>query len=210
MNKTLLHGVLAFLMFSSMAFAQEQVVTLPAPRTEGGKPLMECLKERKTQREFSSKPLPQQLMSDLLWSANGVNRTDGKRTAPTAMDMREIDVYVVKEDAVFFYDPEKNTLTRVLSTDIRQATGYQDFVLDAPVNLVFVVDESRMHMSASDKSRYAYADTGYISQNIYLFCASEGLATVVRGAFDQQQLAAAMKLKPNQKAVLCQTVGYPK
>jgi SagB-type dehydrogenase family enzyme len=186
-------------------------IELPKPKMEGGKPLMEALKERKTSREFSGEKLPLQVLSNMLWAANGINRPDGKRTAPTAMNKQEIDVYVAMADGLYLYDAKENKLIGVLAGDIREATGKQPFVKDAPVNLIFVADFAKMgNMSEDQKVFYSATDTGYISQNVYLFCASEGLATVVRGMVDKPALAATMKLKSDQKVILAQTVGYPK
>ena len=187
-------------------------IQLAAPQTEGGKSLMQALEQRKSAREFSSSELPAQVLSDLLWAACGINRPEtGGRTAPTAMNMQEIDIYVVMVQGSYLYDAKANTLVQVSSGDIRPLTGKQLFVKDAPVNLIFVADLSKMNaISDADKEFYAAADTGYISQNVYLFCASLGLATVVRGWVDKPALAKAMNLRPDQKIILAQTVGYPK
>ena len=187
-------------------------VKLPAPQMQGGKPLMQALKERKTDRAFSSKELPQQTLSDMLWAADGINRPDsGRRTAPSAKNMQEIDIYVAKADGVYLYDAKANMLTPVLPGDIRALTGKQAFVKDAPVNLVFVADFSKMgDLKEADANFYAATDTGFISENVYLFCSSSGLATVVRAMVDKPALAKAMKLRPDQQVILTQTVGYPK
>ncbi len=186
-------------------------IELPKPKMEGGKPLMEALKARKTSRDFSGEKLPMQVLSNMLWAANGINRPDGKRTAPTAMNKQEIDVYVAMADGLYLYDAKANTLIAVLAGDIREATGKQPFVKNAPVNLIFVADFAKMgDMPEDQKVFYSATDTGYISQNVYLFCASEGLATVVRGYVDKPALAATMKLRSEQKVILAQTVGYPK
>ena len=185
-------------------------IELPKPQMEGGKPLMAALKERKTSREFSGEKLPMQVLSNMLWAANGINRPDGKRTAPTAMNKQEIDVYVALEQGLFIYNAKANVLIGVLAEDVRAATGKQPFVKDAPVNLVFVADYAKMTGYDEEKDFYAATDTGYVSQNVYLFCASEGLATVARGYVDKPACAAAMKLRADQKVILAQTVGYPK
>jgi nitroreductase len=186
-------------------------IELPKPQTEGGKPLMQALKERKTSREFSSEKLPLQVLSNMLWAACGVNRGDGKRTAPTAMNKQEIDVYVALDDGLYLYDAVSNKLVGIVGRDIRETTGKQPFVKDAPVNLVYVADYAKMgNMPMAQKDFYAATDTGYVSQNVYLYCASEGLATVVRGMVDRDLLTAVMKLRSDQKIILAQTVGYPK
>jgi len=184
---------------------------LPPPYTSGGMPLLEALKLRHSTREFSSKPLSPQLLSDLLWAADGVNRPEsGKRTAPTAMDMREIQVYVALADGTYLYEPDAHALRKVSDKDIRRLTGTQDFVGQAPVNLVYVADLSRMEGSEENKRFYSATDTGFIAQNVYLFCSAAGLATVVRGSVERNPLATALKLGPHQQIILAQTVGYQK
>jgi SagB-type dehydrogenase family enzyme len=205
--------LVVMLTWSALALAQEpNSILLPKPQMDGGKPLMQALKDRKTSREFSSKKLPLQTLSNMLWAANGINRPDSKKhTAPTAMNCQEIDIYVAIADGLYLYDANSNVLKAVLAEDVRSATGRQPFVKDAPVNLIFVADYSKMsRASDEDKAFYSATDTGFISQNVYLYCASEGLATVVRGMVDKQALPKLMKLRDNQKIILAQTVGYPK
>jgi SagB-type dehydrogenase family enzyme len=211
---TVIRVILAAL-FIYTAFAAEQnlksTMLLP-PQTEGGMPLMQALKNRHTSRSFSSKELPKQVLSNLLWAAFGINRADsGKRTAPSALNWQEIDIYVASANGLHLYNAKDHSLELVLTEDTRAKTGGQSFVAGAPVNLIYVADYSRMgNASAEDKIFYSATDTGFISQNVYLFCASEGLATVVRGYVDRDTLHQAMKLRPEQKIILAQTVGYPK
>jgi SagB-type dehydrogenase family enzyme len=189
----------------------QSISTLPPPDTLGGIPLMKALKERKTSRSFSEKPIPRQVVSDLLWAAFGVNRPDGHRTAPSAMNWQEIDVYVSTAKGLYIYHPTTHSLELLSREDIRDKTGTQSFVKDAPVNLVYVADMSRVKRASSeDQSLWMGADCGCIVQNVYLFCASEGLACVVRGSIDKSALAMAMNLRSDQKIILSQTVGYPK
>jgi SagB-type dehydrogenase family enzyme len=198
-------------MDSNEPAAELKEIKLVAPQTEGGMPLMQALKERRTQRAFSPEQLPEQVMSNLLWAACGVNRPDGKRTAPTAMNKQEIDVYVAMKEGLYLYDAGSHSLKPVLKKDLREATGKQSFVADAPVNLVFVADYSKMGGGPDEmKDFYAATDTGFVSQNAYLYCASEGLATVVRGYVDKEMLAKQMQLRSDQRVILAQTVGYPK
>jgi SagB-type dehydrogenase family enzyme len=186
-------------------------LTLPAPRTEGGKPLMQALKARQSSRVFREQRLPDQVLADLLWAAAGINRADsGKRTAPSARDWQEVQVYAITEDGAYLYDAKANTLRAVAAGDLRKLTGGQDFVAVAPLNLVYVADLTKMKDSKpDDQALYMGADSGFISQNVYLFCASEGLATVVRGSVERPVLAKALKLSEHQRIVLAQTVGYP-
>jgi len=184
---------------------------LPPPLKEGGMPLMQALAERHTSREFASDPLPLQTLSNLLWAAFGVNRPDGHRTAPSARNWQETDLYVFLPDGVYLYDAGANLLQPVLAGDHRAAAGKQEFVKDAPLSLVYVADLARMGDAApEDKALYSAADAGFIAQNVYLFCASEGLSVVVRGMVDREQIAKLLHLRSDQKVILAQTVGYPK
>ena len=196
----------------SFAFAEQQnFQQLPPPQTSGGKPLMQALRDRSTSREYKSTALPPQVLSNLLWAAFGINRPKtGGRTAPSAHDAQDIDIYVVTPERVFLHDARRNVLETVVVKDIRALTGRQDFVVKAPVNLVYVADFNKFPRdSEEDKVFYSAADAGFISQNVYLFCASEGLATMVRAYIDKPALARAMKLKPGQRIILAQSVGYP-
>jgi len=196
-----------------VAFAEEVLpMKLPPPQTEGGKPLMQALRERRSTREFSPEKLPVQTLSNLLWAAAGINRPgEGKRTAPSARNWQEIDVYVAMADGLFLYDPKAHALLPVAKTDLRAATGMQDYVGTAPVNLVYVADTSRLPaLSAEDTVMYTAADAAFMAENAYLFAASAGLAAVVRGAVDREALKKAMGLKAEQRVVLCQTMGMPK
>lgn len=179
---------------------------LPAPVTTGGKPLMEALKARQSGREFAAKKLPEQVLSNLLWAAWGVNRPDkGGRTAPSAMNRQEVDVYAITAEGAFLYDARKHALVPVAEGDLRGLAGTQGFVKDAPLNLVMVADTAK-----SGDMVYAGISAGAISQNVYLYCASEGLATVVRASVDKAALGKALKLREAQKIVVAQTVGYSK
>lgn len=213
MRFLLLSALIVSLLPCATAVAEEQLKTLqlPAPQTDGGRPLMQALKDRSTSRSFSARKLPPQVLSNLLWAAFGINRPDtGKRTAPSAMNWQEIDVYVALADGLFRYEAKGHRLDPVIAKDIRALTGRQPFVAGAPVNLIFVADRARMgKASKEDQDLYAAAAAGFISQNVYLFCASEGLATVVRGSIDRETLAKAMGLRPDQRVILAQTVGYP-
>ncbi|MDR1022424.1 MAG: SagB/ThcOx family dehydrogenase [Prevotellaceae bacterium] len=191
------------LMISATAFAQN--IKLPAPQKNGGKPLMEALSERKSARTFDAKALSEQTLSNLLWAAYGFNR-DGMRTVPSANNKQEFEVYAVTEKGAYLYNAKENTLEQVSSEDLRAKTGGQAFVGTAPLNLVFAYDTKKM----SDE-KIAYADCGFIAQNVYLYCTSEGLATVVRaGGMNREDLAKAISLKPGYAIVFSQTVGYPK
>ena len=165
------------------ANAAENERALPPPRMDGGKPLMQALKARHSTREYADRPLPDQVLSDLLWAAFGVNRPSGDRTAPYWRHLMVVDVYAAMADGLWFYDPKRHVLVRRSDADIRVQTGQQDFVGSAPLNLVYVAHGERMREVPAEARRlYASVDTGFIGQNVYLYCASEGLATVFRGA----------------------------
>jgi uncharacterized protein with FMN-binding domain/nitroreductase len=186
-----------------------EVIKLPEVNTANPKTLMHALKNRKSSRQFSREPLEHQTIGDMLWAGFGINRPDsGKRTAPSTMDWREIDIYACTENGLFLYDPGKHALKKILAEDIRSLTGKQAFVAEAPLNLIFVADYSKMTGDEKSKDFYAAADTAFISQNIYLYCAAKNLATVVRGWVDREKLADAMKLNQNQNVILAQTVGH--
>jgi len=205
--------LIPILFFAVASAAQDlKSIQLPQPDTAGGKPLMQALKDRCSSRDFSADTIPLPVLSNLLWSACGVNRAEsGKRTAPSAMNWQEIDVYVATAHGLYRYESQSHTLQQVLTEDIRGKTGSQPFVKDVPINLVYVADYAKVTRgSEEDRTLYSAADAGFISQNVYLFCASEELATVVRGSVDRTALGIAMKLRPNQKVILAQSVGYPK
>jgi SagB-type dehydrogenase family enzyme len=215
MNKILFFTTsLIFLpIFVLLTFAEElKPIQLLKPQVDKGRPFMQVLKDRSSSRSFSKEKLPMQVLSNLLWAGFGVNRTDtGKRTAPSAMNRQEIDIYVATADGLYLYDAKAHVLNPILSEDIRAMTGTQEYVKDAAINLIYVADYSKMGTSTKeDKDIYSSADTGFISENVYLYCASEGLATVVRGSIDRQALAKVMRLRPDQKIILAQSVGYPK
>jgi SagB-type dehydrogenase family enzyme len=214
-KKSFLTGVvvLVIISFITASWAAELLpVKLPPPNLNSGKSLMQSLNARKSSRDFSTKKLPVEILSNLLWAANGINRPDlGRRTAPSAVNWQEIDIYVAMADGLYLYNAKEHVLKPVAKQDIRELTGKQPFVKEAPINLIYVADYSRMGgASAEERISYAAEDTGFIAQNVYLYCASEGLATVVRGSIDRDVLAKAMQLRDNQKIVLSQTVGYPK
>jgi len=185
-------------------------IQLSEPDTGRGKLLMETLKERKTSRDFSEKELPPDVLSNLLWAACGINRPEsGKRTAPSAVNWQEIEIYVAMPAGLYLYDPEQHILEPVLSVDIRKHTGKQDFTRTAPVDLIYVADHAKMGTDSENKIFYSAVDTGFISQNVYLFCASEGLSTVVLGWVDKPALEKIMQLEDSKKVILTQPVGYP-
>lgn len=190
---------------------QLKPLALPPPRAEGGMPLMSALKLRHSTREYSDRPLPEQTLSDLLWAAFGINRPSGDRTAPYWRHIMVIDLYVAMADGVRIYEPKAHALLPYLAGDIRAQTGLQDFVGTAPLNLVYVSHGERMtDISPEERRLFASVDSAFIGQNVYLFCASEGLVTVFRGAVDYPKLNRTLKLADQQFVTFAQTVGYPR
>lgn len=186
-----------------------RVKDLPPPRKSGGMPLISALQLRHSTREYSDQPIPLQLLSDLLWSAFGINRPSGDRTAPYWRHVMVIDLYLALADGVWIYEPKAHALARHLAEDIRGQTGHQDFVADAPLNLIYVAHGERMpDISPEERRLYASVDSGFIGQNVYLFCASEGLVTVFRGAVDYPKLGRTLRLPDQQFVTFAQTVGY--
>ncbi len=190
---------------------ETDVVILPPPQLSPAAGLEQALRERHSARSFLPDPLSLQMLSSLLWSAFGVNRPDGGgRTAPSAHDWQEIDVFAVLPEGAFRYDAPAHRLMLVKAEDLRAATGSQDFVATAPLNLVYVADFARMKGVRPDERDFlAGADAGCIAQNVYLFCASVSLGTVVRGLIDRRRLSAALGLRPTERITLAQSVGHP-
>ena len=204
-------AAVAVLASQSRAAAAQTPISLPPPRSAGGQPLTAALMLRRATREYADRPLPAQVLSDLLWTAFGINRPSGDRTAPYWRHVMVMDIYAATADGVWLYEPKSHALLPHMPGDIRDQTGQQDFVATAPLNLVYVAHGERMtDVSVEDRRLYASVDTGFIGQNVYLFCASEGLATVFRGAVDTAKLGQTLKLPDQQFVTFAQTVGYPR
>ena len=202
----------ALLLVPAGLLAQDlKPVALPAPQTSGGKPLMQALKERQSTREFTTEKLSPQVLSNLLWAGWGINREDGRRTAPSASNRQEIDLYGVMADGAYVYDAKGNALKPVAAGDLRKVTGSVAYVAEAPLNLVYVADFAKMgNGDENNKNSTANANAGLIAENVYLFCASEGLGAVVRGSVPKAELSKALNLRPDQRIVFAQTVGHIK
>ena len=186
-------------------------IALPPPVKHGGLALMEALAQRRSAREFAPDALPLPLLSDLLWAAYGVNREEGGRTAPSALNAQEIDVFVALPTGAYRYDAVAHRLDLVAAGDLRSVTGYQDFVDEAPLDLVYVADHRRMGLvPVAQRESFASAAAGAIAQNVYLFAASRSLATVIRAWIDRAAIADALGLAHDQQVLLAQTVGHPK
>jgi SagB-type dehydrogenase family enzyme len=202
----------AMFLLCAAAVAQDlKPIVLPKPQTSGGKPLMEVLAERKSSRVFRDEKLSAQELSNLLWAGFGINRSDGRRTAPSAHNWQEVDIFVVMAEGLFRYDAQAHALQPVAGGDLRPLAGTQSFVRTAPVNLIYVADLARTGSAPDETHRlYAAVSAGAIVQNVYLYCASVGLAAVVRASLDEAGFSKAAKLGPNQRVLVAQTVGYPK
>jgi len=201
---------LVFPLRLAQAVEPGESVALPPPVKTGGMPLMEALAARHSSREFTEAPIEDQTLSDLLWAAWGVSRADGHRTAPSAMNNQEIDIYVVRADGAWRYDATAHALVLVTAQDLRRDAGMQPFVWKAPLNLVYVADHGRMkNIPAALRDHYSSADLGFISENVYLYCTSVGLGTVIRGLINREAMAGKLGLGDDQHVLLSQTVGWP-
>ncbi len=193
-----------------------QDIKLPEPDKKGGVPLMQALNDRASSREFDSLKLSHEQLSNLVWAAWGINRTaEGKHTAPSSNNKQEMSVYVALESGLYLYVPESHYLKQIHNRDIQMLTGKQDFVPVAPVNLVYVADLLKAGVKEPEKAgpeslNTSNINTGFMAQNVYLYCASEKLACVVRGWVDFPELYTAMELAPHQRIIVAQTIGYPK
>jgi SagB-type dehydrogenase family enzyme len=206
--KTRLIIIITFFMSSSL-FTQN--VKLPEPNKTGGKPLMQALNERKTQRTFAETELSMQQISDMLWAASGVNREDGRMTAPTASNNQQVVIFIGLKDAVYEYLPKTHELKLIVAGDHRAVFSKHPFAKTAPVALAFVSNYDKMS-KYNDETRWKYSctDVGNVSQNVYLYASSEGLATVVLGGFDAEPLKAELGLGDNYVPILTQVIGFPK
>jgi len=207
----LMHVMFVFLGGIMLGLGDElKPISLPKPDLKGGRSLMEAVQLRRSTREFGAMKLSAGEMSGVLWAGFGINRPeDGRRTAPSAMNSQEVDLYVALAEGLYIYDPKAHQLNPVLAGDFRGKTG-QTFSTNAAAVVIFVADYSRLD-KAKPEMRFFYSgiETGAISQNIYLFCAANDLATVVYD-LNRESLARAMELKPTQQVILAQAVGHPK
>jgi SagB-type dehydrogenase family enzyme len=194
------------------------VIKLPAPQKEGGMPVMKALSLRQSTRgDFGpAEKLSLQKLSNLLWAADGVNRPNVKepekshRTAPSAVDWQNIDIYITTADGLFLYDPIKHELKVLGKEDVRGVAGTQDFVKTAPLNLIYVADLAKASYQGKKMDTaepWSWAGVGFIAQNVYLYCASENLACIIRAMFDANAVTKTLKLRPDQKPLLSQTVA---
>jgi SagB-type dehydrogenase family enzyme len=182
---------------------------LPQPWFPEDMSLFRALQERHSSRVFHLEELPASILSSILWAGFGINRPTGKRTAPSANNVQDIDIYLATSKGLFRYEAANHDLIPLLADDLRPFTGLQEFVSSAPLNLVYVSNYNRIQASAEDCLQWSWAHCGFIAQNVYLACANLGLATVVRSSFDRASLGLRMGLNANQHITLAQTIGYP-
>ncbi len=186
------------------------IIKLPVPDRQGGKSLMQCLNDRQSSRDFTDKVIPLQELSNILWAANGINREAiGKHTAPTAMNRQNMELYVIMPEGAYFYNDKEHSLKLIEKGNFMAKAGSQDFVKTSKLNILIVSDMLKLGDGSIEKNNlYAGIHAGAIMQNIYLYCASAGLKTVTRASFNQEDLAGLLKLSPDKKVILAQTVGY--
>lgn len=195
-----LAAALAFSPIAALADAQSEV--LPKPVTTGGMPLHEAMAARQSSRDISPDSyISKQDLSNMLWAAWGITH-DGKRTVATALNKQELSIYIITAEAIQRYDAESNSIILVKKGDFRNLAGMQDFAKAAPLNIVFVADSQKQ-----DKALFQAYAAGAASQNVYLYCASTGLKTVLRASFDKEKLADALGLNAAQQVLFVQTVG---
>ncbi len=208
---TIVLGVLAtHLVGLSCGSEPLKPIRLPPPETSGGMPLMQALANRTSTKEFTDRAIPPGQISNLLWGAFGINRPEsGKRTAASAGNCQDIDVYVVLEKAVYVYQANEHSLIPVVNRDVRSLSATQEYAIVAPINLVYVSDYGKMPEQFKNKKPiYAAFHAGLISQNVYLYCASAGLGAVVRDSVDRPGLREALNLREHQAIVMAQSVGH--
>jgi SagB-type dehydrogenase family enzyme len=199
------------MIFMSVSELIAQNINLPPPQQTGGMPLMEALSKRQTIRSISDKEISMQELSNLLWAAFGVNRPDGRRTAPSVLDYKEIDLYVLLKTGVYIYDANSNVLLLQSHEDVRYLAEQLHSIADAPLYVILISDLDKMGKAINfDKTSLTYADAGHISQNIYLSAVSLGLATGVRNWVNRDLISKKLQLKNAQLITLCHCIGYEK
>lgn len=210
MHATLKTAVLILTASAFALCAAEKTVKLPPPDKQGGKPLMQCMTERKSARGFDKKKaLPKQVLSNLFYAADGISRADGRKTVPTARNFQNQQIYAATADGIYLYNPKNHALELVKAGDFRAKCGKQKFHQNAQVVLIYVADTSKIGKNELEKEYYAANHAGYASQNVYLYAASEGLATVVCAMVDRDALAKELGLPQTHRVEFVQPVAYP-
>lgn len=205
-------GICGLALVSASAQAKPVVegerIVLPTPKKTGGMSLLDALSTRKTTRVYSSRMLDAQTLSDLLWAAFGINREDGRRTAPSALNSQEIQIFVILEGGIYVYEPKEHALERKLAGDYRKLAGTQSYAQSVPVSFVYVADLEKSLTSPESSESYACVDCGFIGQNVYLFAAANGLCSAFRGSIDRKTIAETLNLKASQRVLYGQSIGY--
>jgi nitroreductase len=202
--------VILALISPAVALCQQSPIQLPAPQMTGGMPLMQALAQRKTTRALADKPLPLQTLSNLLWAAFGVNRPHAQeaglgRTAPSALNRQEIELYVLLADGVYLYEAGPNRLRPVVAKDMRGKAN--PAAAHAAVTIAYVADMDRV---ADGNLDFGRVDTGFIAQNVYLFAASEGLnAWFYTFHGHEADIAKEFMLPEKKKPIYAQSIGFP-
>ena len=212
MKRFTLVSVFLLLVFGLIQVQGQEIKNLPEPQKRGGKRLMKAFNQRQSSRTFADKEMSDQMLSNLLWAAFGINRPEsGKRTAPSAHNIQDIQIYAATENGAFLYLPEKNALKQITDEDVRANMGMQDFVEDASVNLVYVSDFSKYsNGNVQQHMVTASSHCGFIGQNVYLFAASENLNCVFRGSVDKDLVAKTLNLEEDQHVMYSQSIGFSK
>lgn len=200
-----------FFLVATMNAQDLKQIKLPTPDKTKGASIMKAFNDRQSDRTFAPDKLSQQDISNLLWAANGINRPDGKRTAPSCRNFQEVGVYVILPEAAYLYDAKEHALTLLTEGDYRTAVaGGQDFVKLAPLCIVLSADLTRFGGTITESTKLmASVDVGIVCQNINLACAGLGLATVPRATMDQVALKKVLKLKDTDLLLMNNPVGYP-
>ncbi len=187
-------------------------IILPAPNKSGGMKLMQAFAERKSIKEFSDKEISLEQLSDLLWAMFGINRPEsGRRTAPSAKNWQTTEMYVIRKDAVYYYDYKEHSLTLVKAGDFRIIAGKQEYAQEAPLNILLMANLDKMEIcNELDVKVIASMDAGFISQNAYLYCASENLACVARLMLDYELIAKTLEYPKSMWPALALTIGFEK
>ena len=207
---TTMKNMMISAMLASCSLCQAQDIQLNEPTKNRGNDIMQTLWDRQSVREYSEQELSPQDLSDLLWATAGISRTDGRITSPTARNMQEIRVYVFNKDGAYLYDAKDRKLSLVVKGDHRKLiAGFQEFAAKAPVSILLVADFDKFGSDNEHARMMVYADAGIACENIYMFCAGTGMATVTRGTMDSKALQQLLGLTEKQVPVLNNPVGYP-
>lgn len=197
--KKFILGVLVAMITTNSAQALNK--QLPQPDKNGGMPLMEVLQQRRSGKFFVNKDIDDKTLSNILWAAYGTNDNEGRRTIPTAMNQKELEIYVADKNGVWLYDADNNSLQQISAENILKAFSSQDYMENAPLVLIYTGDK---------ESNYVEMHAGSAYQNVGLYAASAGLNAVVRGYFDKEQVAKLIKLPENKKVIITQAIGWGK